>query len=112
MNHNLNTDWLGDVLQYVLTGGAGVVGHIVYNLHLIQKGERKPLWWMLCGACIALVTGWTVLGFGDWFGIPYKATQSLAILAGWGGPHLINRAIDAAMRKYLGAPEDTTIPEA
>lgn len=93
-----------DILQYLLTGGAGVVGRGMYHLHLIQKGERKPWWWTLCDMVIALIIGWTVLGLGDWISVPYKAVQSLAIIAGWGGPHLIDRLIEASIRKYLGDP--------
>ena len=106
-DHKFNIDFVNDAFQYVLTGGAGVVGHIMYNLHLIQKGERKPWWWVLCGMCIALVTGWTVLGLGEWADIPYKATQSLAIIAGWGGPHLIDQAINRAIDRWIGPSSST-----
>ncbi len=76
----------------------------MYHLHLIQKGERKPWWWTLCDMVIALIIGWAVLGLCDWIGIPYKAVQSLAIIAGGGGPHLIVRLIEARIRKFLGDP--------
>lgn len=74
----------------------------MYHLHLIQRGERKPWWWTVCDMLIALGIGWTVLGLGDWMNIPFKAVQSLAIIAGWGGPHLIDRLIEIAIRKYSG----------
>lgn len=107
-DHKFNIDFVNDALQYVLAGGAGIVGHIMYNLHLIQKGERKPWWWIMCGMGIALITGWTVLGLCEWFDIPWKASQSLGIIAGWGGPHLIDRVIKAALGKYLDTPAVTS----
>jgi len=107
MSH-ADTSFVDDILQYALTGGAGVIGRGMYHLHLIQRGERKPWWWTLCDMLIALVIGWTVLGLGDWAGVPFKAVQSLGFIAGWGGPHLINRLIEAAIRKYLpSAPSPT-----
>lgn len=80
----------------------------MYHLHLIQRGERKPWWWTLCDMLIALVIGWTVLGLAEWAGIPFKGVQSLSIIAGWGGPHLIDRLIELVIRKYLGGPLPTT----
>jgi hypothetical protein len=79
----------------------------MYHLHLVQRGERKPWWWTACDMVIALVIGWVVLGLAEWMGIPFKAGQSLAIIAGWGGPHMIDRLIEVMIRKYLG---DTSTP--
>lgn len=90
---------LADALQYLLTGGAGVVGRGMYHLHLLQKGESRSWVWTLCDMLIALGIGWTVLGIGDWLGISLKATQSLAILAGWGGPHYMDRLIAAGIER-------------
>lgn len=95
---------LADAFQYLLTGGAGVVGRGMYHLHLIQKGESKPWLWTLCDMLIALGIGWTVLGLGEWFSVPVKATQSLAILAGWGGPHLMDRIIAAGIDRFKAPP--------
>lgn len=78
----------------------------MFHLHLFQKNEHKPWLWVVCDMLIALVIGWTVLGLGEWIGIPFKAVQSLAILAGWGGPHLMDRLIEAGIRKYLGDDQD------
>ncbi len=99
---------INDIIQYALTGGAGVAGRIMYHLHLVQRGTRKPWWVVLCDMIIALIVGWTVLGLGDWFGVPFKAVQSLAILAGWGGPRLFNRLIDAGFAKWLGEAQTKT----
>lgn len=93
---------LGDALQYALAGGAGVAGRIMYHLHLIQRGECKPWWCMLADMAIALIVGWTVLGLGEWFGVPFKAVQSLSIIAGWSGPQIFNRIIEAGLTKWGG----------
>lgn len=108
---------ISDIIQYALTGGAGVAGRLMHHLHLAQRGERKPWWFVVCDMAIALVVGWTVLGLGDWFGIPFKGTQSLAIIAGWGGPALFDRMIDAGFAKWAATdlppkkvdPEDGSI---
>lgn len=91
-----------DVINYVLTGGAGIVGQGMRHMYRIQTGNRKPWLWTVFDMMIALGIGWVVLGFGEWFGVPFKATQSLAILAGWGGPHLIEILIAKSVNKYLG----------
>lgn len=91
-----------EALQYLLTGGAGVVGQGMRHLHMVQTGKRKPWLWTTFDMMIALGIGWVVLGLGEWFGVPWKATQSLSILAGWGGPHLIDLIIASSVNKYLG----------
>lgn len=96
-----------DVLQYLATGGAGVAGQGMRHMHMIQTGNRKPWLWTFFDMLIALGIGWVVLGLGDWFDIPFKATQSLAILAGWGGPHLIDLVIARSVNKYLGKEDKT-----
>lgn len=84
---------LGDALQYFWAGGAGIMGRVMYHAHLLQRGERKPIWWIVCDLLIALGMGWIVLGLGDWFDVSYSAVQSMAIMAGWAGPQLIDRII-------------------
>lgn len=86
----------------------------MFHLHLVQKGEPKPWWYVLCDMAIALVVGWTVLGLGDWFGVPFKATQSIAIIAGWGGPQLFDRIIEASFTRWMSSekirPKDPVDP--
>ena len=95
---------IGDAMQYILAGGAGVVGQIMRHMHMIQTGNRKPWLWTFFDMGIALGIGWIVLGLGDWFSVPFKATQSLAILAGWGGPHLMDALILRAIEKFFVKP--------
>lgn len=101
---------LGDVLNYLLAGGAGIMGRAMYHAHLIQRGEQKPWLWIFCDLLIALGMGWIVLGLGDWLGMGMSTTQSLAIVAGWAGPQLIDKLITRSVDKYLG--EDSDKPDA
>lgn len=101
----------GEALQYILTGGAGVVGQGMRHLHMVQTGNRKPWLWTVFDMMIALGIGWVVLGLGEWFGVPVKATQSLAILGGWGGPHLLDMIIASSVNKYLGRHPDADGPD-
>lgn len=98
----------GDVLNYLLAGGAGIMGRAMYHAHLVQRGERKPVLWIVCDLLIALGMGWIVLGLGDWLGMGMSTTQSLAIVAGWAGPQLIDRLITRSIDKYLGEDDDKT----
>lgn len=72
------------------------------HIRMAQKGNRKPWGWIVADMLIALGIGWAALGLCDWFGVPFKATQSIAILAGWGGPHLIDQFIAEGVRKMRG----------
>lgn len=78
----------------------------MYHAHLIQRGDRKPWLWIACDLLIALGMGWIVLGLGDWLGMGMSTTQSLAIVAGWAGPQLIDRLISRSVDKYLGDDKD------
>jgi hypothetical protein len=71
----------------------------MYHAHLIQRGERKSLVWIACDLLIALGMGWIVLGLGSWFELGLSTTQSLAIMAGWAGPQIIDQVIAAAIER-------------
>ena len=92
---------LSDVIRYLLAGGAGVVGQVMRHMHMVQTGNQKPWLWTLFDMLIALGIGWIVLGLGEWLGVPVKATQSLAIIGGWGGPHLMDILIARSIEKFL-----------
>jgi len=79
----------------------------MYHLHLIQQGRRKPGLWLLCDMLIALGIGWTVLGLGDWAGLGFKTTQSLGILAGWGGPHFMDRLLSTGLERFSKSTPET-----
>ena len=95
-----------DIVQYILTGAAGVAGQGMRHMQMAQTNNRKPWMWMVFDMMIALGIGWAVLGLSEWFGIPFKATQSLAILAGWAGPHTMDKIISRSIDKYFGKPQD------
>lgn len=104
------TNLAGDALRYLLAGSAGVLGRIMYHLHLVQKGQQKPWVWVACDLVIALGMGWIVLGICVYLHLAWEVTQSLAIVAGWAGPHIIDKAIEKALSKYFGGttPKDDT----
>jgi hypothetical protein len=95
MSQGLNDAW-----QYLWAGGAGLLGRLMYHAHLFQRGERKSLVWIVCDLLIALGMGWITLGVGAWLDVSWQTSQSLAIMAGWAGPQLINQTIDAALDRY------------
>ncbi len=97
---------LSDAIAYLWAGGAGILGRLMYHAHLLQRGERKPWWWVVCDLMIALAMGWIVLGLGDWLELSYKASQSLAIMAGWAGPQVIDRLIAAGIERARGKDDD------
>lgn len=76
----------------------------MYHAHLLQRGERKSLVWVGCDLLIALGMGWIVLGIGQWLSLGTSTTQSMAIVAGWAGPQLINQMIDAAIERVCSTP--------
>jgi biotin transporter BioY len=96
---------LSNALQYLLAGGAGVLGRVMHHMWLIQRGQQKSWLWIACDLVIALGMGWIVLGLCAWFDVVWQATQSLAIIAGWAGPHVIDKIIERLITKYLGATE-------
>jgi hypothetical protein len=75
----------------------------MYHAHLLQRGERKSLLWVASDLLIALGMGWIVLGIGQWLDLGTNTTQSLAIMAGWAGPQVINQFIDAAVERVRNA---------
>lgn len=96
-----SSNLLSDALQYLLTGGAGILGRGMHHVYLIQQGRRKSWFWIACDLMIALGMGWVVLGLGDTVGLSFKATQSLAIMMGWAGPQIIDVLITRTLDKYF-----------
>lgn len=99
---------LEDAASWLWAGGAGVMGRAMYHAHLIQQGKRKSILWIVCDLFIALGMGWIVLGLSDWVGLTFKVSQSLAIVAAWAGPQLIDQIISRSMNKYLGKDDTPT----
>lgn len=100
------SDWQGFDVNYVLTGGAGVLGRLMFHSRLVQQGKRKPFTWILLADIpIALGMGWTALGVGVWLGLPQQVTVSLGIAFGHLGPVVIDRIFSGLMDKHFGAKE-------
>lgn len=99
---------LDDAVNWLWAGSAGIMGRAMYHAHLIQQGKRKSVLWIICDLFIALGMGWIVLGLSDWIGIGFTTSQSLAIVAAWGGPQLIDQMIIRGMNKYLGKDDNPT----
>ncbi len=78
----------------------------MYHAHLLQRGERKSLVWVACDLMIALGMGWIVLGLGHWLELGLSTTQSLAIMAGWAGPQVIDQAITAGLDRVREQRKD------
>lgn len=99
---NEGTNLLNDALRYLLAGSAGILGRIMYHLRLVQQGKQKSWVWIACDLVIALGMGWITLGVCVYFNLAWEVTQSMAIVAGWAGPHMIDRLIEKMLSKYFG----------
>lgn len=83
-------DWEA-IAPWMLTGGAGMIGRLMYHAKLVQAGQRKPFTWaMLLDVPIALGTGWIALGICSWAGLSWESTVSVAIVVGYLGPYGID----------------------
>ena len=100
-DYNINTQ---DLVPYLWTGGAGMLGRLMYRAKLAQMGQVKPLdFAILWDVCIALGMGWISLGICIWFELPQALTSSAAILAAYLGPYgldlLFVRWVDSKFNK-------------
>ncbi len=99
------SEWpgLGDAAPYVWTGGAGMLGRLMFHARQVQQGKRKPIGWvLLCDLPIALGMGWGVLGLCEWLGLTPQPTISLAIAAAYLGPWSIDVLFARIADKYFG----------
>lgn len=95
---------LNDVAPYAWTGGAGLLGRMLFHARQVQAGKRKPLSWALCWDMpIALAMGWVAYGAGVWLDLAPQAIISAAILASYLGPYTVDRAIARLTDKYMGS---------
>lgn len=91
-------DWPGmtEATPYVWTGGAGVIGRLMYHARQVQQGKRKPLSWaLLFDLPIALAMGWIIYGLCVWLRLEPQPTISAAIAASYLGPYSVDRAFTA-----------------
>ena len=101
-------DWpgLNEAVPYAWTGGAGVIGRLMFHARMVQQGKRKPLSWVLLfDLPIALAMGWIVYGICAWFELTPQPTISAAIMASYLGPYSVDRIFAIAAERYLGKPK-------
>ena len=96
-------DWQGmnDAAPYVWTGGAGVMGRLMFHARQVQQGKRKPVTWaLLFDLPIALAMGWIVYGLCVWFQMEPQPTISAAIAASYLGPYSVDRFFAVLSERY------------
>lgn len=82
---------------WLITGGAGVLGRLMFHAKQVQSGQRKPLSWaLLWDLPIALGMGWIALGLAGYLGVKWEATVSIALVASYLGPY----GVDTAFAKW------------
>lgn len=80
-----------DYIPWLFTGGAGILGRLMFHAKLVQSGQRKPFTWTLFWDLpIALGMGWISLGLSKWLGVNWELTISIALVVAYLGPYGID----------------------
>lgn len=98
-------DWTGmnEGAPYVWTGGAGLLGRLMFHARQVQQGRRKPASIALAfDLPIALAMGWITYGICVWFDLRPEPTISAAIAVSYLGPYSVDRMFARIADKYLG----------
>lgn len=107
-------DWNGmhDATPYLWTGGAGILGRLMYHAQQVQAGKRKPVGWVLLfDLPIALGMGWGAYGVCAYTGLAAEPAITAAIAASYLGPYSIDRLFAAwADRLQRRGPASPTLP--
>ena len=103
------SDWQGltGSEPYVWTGGAAILGRLMYHATQVQKGIRKP--WsftLLFDIPVALGLGWAIYGLCVYFNLSPEPTISAAIVGGYLGPYTLDRIFAVIAKKYFGEEEN------
>lgn len=94
---------LHEAVPYAWTGGAGLLGRVMFHAREVQRGRRKPLsWTLVLDVPIALAMGWIIYGLCAWYDVIPQVTISAAILASYLGPYTLDRLVARVSDKYLG----------
>lgn len=99
------SDWAGmnEAVPYAWTGGAGIIGRLMFHARQVQMGKRKPWTWaLLFDLPIAFGMGWGVYGLCVWASLDPEPTISASIAASYLGPYSIDRAFTWFGSKYFG----------
>lgn len=87
---------------YIWTGGAGMLGRLMFHAREVQRGRRKPLTWaLLFDVPIALAMGWSAYGVCVWLGLEMEPTLTAAILSSYLGPYTVDWVFARAADKYF-----------
>ena len=80
-------DW-GKAIPWLITGGAGMLGRIMFHAVQVQKGARKPFSWVLIWDLpVAVSMGWIAYGLAAWAKIPWESTVSFSLVVSYLGPY-------------------------
>lgn len=97
---------MNEAVPYAWTGGAGIIGRLMFHARQVQMGKRKPWTWALAfDLPIALGMGWGIYGACVWQGLEPEPTISAAIAASYLGPYSIDLGLSWLGRKYFGKAE-------
>lgn len=89
-------DW-GNWGPWAATGGAGMLGRLMFHARQVQMGKRKPLTWALFWDLpIALGMGWIALGLASWLEVRHEVTISISLIVAYLGPY----GIDSLFAKW------------
>lgn len=92
---------MGDAAPYVWTGGAGLLGRLMYHSRQVQAGKRKPWSWALVfDLPVALGMGWMVYGLCVWLNLTMEPSISAAIAASYLGPYSVDRLFAGLAARY------------
>ena len=84
------------VAPWVVVGGAGMLGRLMYHARQVQQGKRKPFSWVLFwDVPIALGMGWIALGLGTYLQVSWEVTISIALVIAYLGPYGIDTVFAA-----------------
>ena len=73
---------------WAATGGAGMLGRLMFHARQVQMGRRKPFTWALFWDIpIALGMGWIALGLASWLGVRHEVMVSIALVVAYLGPY-------------------------
>lgn len=83
--------------SWAATGGAGILGRLMFHARQVQMGKCKPLTWaLLWDLPIALGMGWIALGIASWLEVRHEVTISIALIVAYLGPY----GIDSLFAKW------------
>ena len=96
-NYKFSVDDIAQAMPWIITGGAGILGRLMYHACQVQRGVRKPWsWTLLWDVPIALGMGWIALGMAIWSKTQWEVTISISLVTSYLGPH----ALDVLFSKW------------